>query len=71
MGNSLIQMQQDVQSLQTVLAKVEPLLKKKSKTSKILLLARQMLNEKEVEEYRRKVEIHCGILASIQAMVCG
>ena len=69
-GNSLAQMQEDVQSLQAVLSKVEPLLGKRTKTSRILLLARQILNEKEVEKYQRKIDTHCGTLRTIQAMVC-
>ena len=69
-GSSLAQMQRDVQNLQSVLSKVESLVKKKSKSSKILLLARQMLSEKEVEQYRRKIDTHCGTLTNIQAMVC-
>lgn len=69
-GNSITQMQRDMQSLQTVLSKVEPLLKKKSKTSRILLLARQTFSEKEVEQYRSNIDTHCGTLTSIQAMVC-
>lgn len=69
-GNSITQMQRDMQSLQTVLSKVEPLLKKKSKTSRILLLARQNFSEKEVEQYRSNIDTHCGTLTSIQAMVC-
>ena len=70
-GSSLAQMQRDVQSLQSVLSKVEPLLKKKSKTSKMLVLARQILSEKEIEKHRRKIDTHCVTLTSIQAMVCG
>ena len=69
-GTSLAQMERDVQSLQSVLSKVESLVKKKSKSSKILLLARQMLSEKEVEQYRRKIDTHCGTLTNIQAVVC-
>ena len=69
-GSSLMQMQRDVQSLQSVLTKVESLLKKKSKSSKILLLARRMLSEKEVEQYRKQIDTHCGTLTIIQAVVC-
>lgn len=70
-GSSITQMQRDAQSLQDVLSEVERLLKKKSRGSKILLLARQTLNEKQVEQYQMKIDIHCGTLTSIQAMVCG
>ena len=69
-GSSLVQMQRDVQILQSVLAKVESLVKKKSKGSKILLVARKILNEKEVEQYQKKIDTHCGTLTNIQAMVC-
>ena len=69
-GSSLAQMQRDVQNLQNVLSKVESLVKKKSKSSKILVLARQMLSEKEVEQYRKKIDTHCGTLTNIQAVVC-
>ncbi len=71
-GSSVALMQRDVQGLQTVISKVEKtLLKKKSRSSKILLLARQILSEKEIEQYRRKIGTHCGILTNILAMVCG
>lgn len=69
-GSSIAQMQRDVQSLQNVLSKLESLLKKRSRTSKILLLARQILSEKEVEWYRRMIDTHCCTLTSIQATVC-
>lgn len=69
-GSSIAQMQRDVQSLQNLLSRLESLLKKRSRTSKILLLARQILSEKEVESYRRMIDTHCGTLTSIQAMVC-
>ena len=69
-GSSIVQMQRDLQSLQAVLSKIESLLKKKSRSSKMLLAARHMLSEKEVERYRRKIDIHCGTLTNIQAVVC-
>lgn len=69
-GTSIAQMQRDVQSLHNILYKLESQLKKKSRTSKILLLARQLLSEKEVEWYRRMIDTHCGTLTNIQAMVC-
>ena len=68
---SLVQMQRDVQGLHTVLSKIEPLLKTKSRSSKFLLLARRTLNEKEVEQYQKKINTHCITLTSIQATVCG
>ena len=70
-GKSIAQMDRDVQSLQAVLSKLEPLFGKKSKSSKILLLARQMLSEKEVEQYRNKIDTHCRTLACVQDMVYG
>lgn len=70
-GASLAQMQQDVQNLHAVLSKMEVLLKKKSGTSRVLLLARQILSEKEVEKYQRKIDTHCGTLTSIQSMLSG
>ena len=70
-GSSLVQMQRDMQSLHTMLSNIEPLLKKKSKSSKFLLLARRTLVEKEVEQYQKKINTHCIILTSIQTMVCG
>lgn len=69
-GSAIAQMERDVQSLHSVLSKVESQVNKKSKSSKILLLARQMLSEKEVEHYRKKIDTHCTTLTSIQAMVC-
>ena len=70
-GSSIAQMNRDVQSLQAILSKVEPLFRKKSKTSRILLVARQMLSEKEVEQYWRKIDTHCHTLMSVQDMVHG
>lgn len=70
-GSSIAQMQRDVQSLQTVLSKLEPLLRKKSGRTRVLLVARQIFGEKEVEEYQKKIVSHCGILTSVQMMVCG
>ena len=69
-GSSIAQMRQDVQDLQALVSKVESLLKKKSMNSKIMLGARQILSEKEVERYQRKIVTHCGTLTNIQAMVC-
>ena len=70
-GSSIKQMRRDVENLQADLSKLEPLLKKKSKSSKVLLLARQVLSEKEVEQYKRKIHTHSGTLSNIQAIVCG
>ena len=70
-ANSIRHMQKDVQSLQTVLSKMEPLLKKNSKRSEMMLLARQVLSEREVEDHQRKIQTHCSTLSNIQAMVCG
>ena len=70
-GSSITQMDKDVRGLQAILSKVEPLFRKKSRTSRILLLARQMLSEKEVERYRRKIDTHCRTLTSVQDMVYG
>lgn len=69
-GSPIVQMQQDLQSLQAVLSKVQSLLKKNSRSSKMLLAARHILSEKEVERYQRKIDVHCGTLTNIQAMVC-
>lgn len=69
-GSPIAQMQQDLQSLQAVLSKVESLLKKNSRSSNMLLAARHILSEKEVERYQRKIDVHCGTLTNIQAMVC-
>ena len=70
-GSSIAQMKRDVESLQQILSKVELLLKKRSRSSKILLLARQTLSEKEVEKYQRKIDTHCGTLTNIQTLICG
>ena len=70
-ASSIAQMQQDVQSLQAVLSKYESLLKKKSRSSKILLVARHIVSEKEVERYQRKIDVHCSTLTNIQGVVCG
>lgn len=69
-GQSVAHMQRDVESLHTKLSKLEQLLKKKSLGSRILLSARQMLSEKKVAEYQRKIESHCGVLTFIKATVC-
>ena len=70
-GSSIVQMNRDVQSLQAVLLKLEQLSGKKSKTSKIRLLAHQMLSEKEVEQYRKNIDTHCRTLTCVQDMVHG
>ena len=70
-GSSIAQMKRDVESLQQVLSMVEPLLKKRSRSSKILLVARHILSEKEVEKYQRKIDTHCGTLTNIQTLICG
>ena len=70
-GDAIAHMKRDVQSLQTSLSDVEVLLKKKSRSSKIRLLARQMLSKKELEQYRKKIDTHCGTLTNIQSIVCG
>ena len=69
-GSSVEQMQRDVQYLQIAVNKVEILLKKKSRSSKVLLLARILFNEKEVEQHKRKIHTHWGTLSGIQAIVC-
>ena len=69
-GGSVEQMQRDVQYLQTTVPQVETLLKKTSGPSKVLLLARQSWNEKEVENQKRKINTHWGTLSGIQAIVC-
>lgn len=69
-GQSVAHMQRDVESLHTKLSKLEQLLKKKSLGSRILLSARQMLSEKKVAEYQRKIESHCGVLTCIKATAC-
>ena len=70
-GGCIEQMRGDVENLQADLSKLEPLLKKKSKSSKVLLLARQVLSEKVVEQHKRKIHTHSGTLSNIQAIVCG
>ena len=69
-GQSVAHMQRDVESLHTKLSKLEQLLKKKSLGSRVLLSARQMLSEKKVAEYQRKIDTHCGVLTCIKAEVC-
>ena len=69
-GQSVAHMQRDVESLHTKLIKLEQLLKKKSLGSRVLLSARQMLSEKKVAEYQRKIDTHCNVLTSIRATVC-
>ncbi|KAK0515176.1 hypothetical protein JMJ35_002555 [Cladonia borealis] len=69
-GQSVAHMQRDVESLHTKLSKLEQLLKKKSLGSRVLLSARQILSEKKVAEYQRKIDTHCGVLTCIKAEVC-
>lgn len=69
-AQSVAHMQRDVTSLHTKLSKLEQLFKKKSLGSRVLLSARQMLSEKKVVEYQRKIESHCGVLTCIKATVC-
>ena len=69
-GQSVAHMQRDVKSLHTKLSKLEKLLRKKSLGSKVLLLARRMLSEKDIAEYQKKIDTHCGVLTCIKATVC-
>ena len=70
-GQSLAHMQRDVKSLHSKLSKLEKLLKKKSLGSKVLLLARQMLSEKDIAEYQRRINTHCEVLTCIKVTICG
>ena len=69
-GPYVAHMQRDVDGLHTKLSKLEQLLKKKSLGSRVLLSVRQMLSEKKVAEYQRKIDTHCGVLTCIKAEVC-
>lgn len=69
-GRLVTQMESDLRNLQNILAKVEPLVKKESKRSKILLLARQRIDKEEVERYRNMLDTHCSTLINIQAIFC-
>ena len=69
-GQSIAHMQRDVKSLHTELSKLEQLIRKKSLGSRVSLSARQILSEKKVAEYRRKIDTHCGVLTCIKAEVC-
>ena len=69
-GQSIAHMQHDVESLHKKLLKLEQLLKKKSLSSRILLSARQMLDEKKVAEYQSKIHGHCVVLTCIKGTVC-
>ena len=62
-------MQRDIQCLQIAVNKVEILLKKKSRSSRLPLLACILFNEKEVENQKRKINTHRGTLSGIQAIV--
>ena len=70
-GSALVQMRRDVDGLDTIVSRVQPLLDKKSRSSKLLLSVREVLKEKDIAEYQKQIEIHCGRVTSIQLLVCG
>ena len=70
-GSALVEMQRDVEGLNTIVSRVGPLLDKKSLGSKILLSARNVLSEKDIVKYQKQIEAHCGRLTTIQTIVCG
>ena len=67
--SSVTHMQRDVQSLHTLLSKIESLLTEKSRSSRMLLLACQMLSEKDVKKQLKRIDTHCDTLTNIKAMV--
>ena len=69
--SALVQMRRDVEGLNTIVSKLEPLLKKRSLSSKLLLSAREVLRDEDIARIQKQIEAHCGRLTSIQSMVCG
>ena len=68
---SLTQMGQDIKELCRVVSELEPLLKKRTPGSKVLLFIRETLSEKEIAKYQGKIGTHIVTLTSIQTVVCG
>ena len=69
LGSSITQMEEDIQSLNDVVSKLRPLLRKKFLGSKIFLPFREMLNEKEIAKFHGRILTHCAMLTNIQIMV--
>ena len=67
--DSVDQMEEDVHNLFSVLSRMEPLLRRRSSTAKLWLVAREIFSEKQVMQYQNKIGIHCSILANLQAIV--
>ena len=68
--NSLLLMKQDVKGLHDILAEVKRSVNDKSPSSKVLLIVRKMLSEKQVAEYQREISFHYHVLTNIQTIVC-
>ena len=68
-GDSLAQMQRDIQSLHSALTKVKGSINQKSWRSKILSLARQLFDEEELALYQDQINAHCGTLTNMQALL--
>ena len=69
-GHSLKQMERDMKRFHGLVSKVEPLTKTRTISTKFWFSLRHIMNEKEVAQYQGRIETHCSILASIQAMAC-
>ena len=70
-GDSVAQMQRDIQILHRVLNKVESLVSRRSWRSKALLLVRQILDEEKIALYQSQLTAHCGTLTNMQALISG
>lgn len=69
--DSVALMRQDIESLDTMVSKVEPLLRKQLSSSSVGALIRQMLSGKEFVEYCGKINMHCVRLNNILTIVYG
>ena len=67
-GNKIVRMQQDIQRLENLIARVRPLLSRNKWSEKAMLSARKLLDEKKITKYQRLIEDHCDTLNIIQAM---
>ncbi|KAL9116614.1 MAG: hypothetical protein Q9187_006861 [Circinaria calcarea] len=69
--DSVALMRQDIENLDIMVSKVEPLLRKQSSSLHVGLLIRQMLSGKEIAEYHEKINVHCVRLNTILTIVYG
>ena len=67
-GDEILRMRQDVQCLDALVTKVQPLVKQAKWTTKAMLNARKILDEKKTSKYQKRIEKHCDLINMMQVM---